>query len=84
MRASLLMQQESVSNLAETMARQMMIFGRLISPQEWLEKIEAITVDDMRRIANQLLTQKPVLAGIGPGKAMDWIDQAEMDKAFAA
>ena len=84
MRASLLMQQESVSNLAETMARQMMIFGRLISPQEWLEKIEAITVDDMRRIASQLLTQKPVLAGIGPGKAIDWINQAEMDKAFAA
>ena len=84
MRASLLMQQESVSNLAETMARQMMIFDRLISPQEWLEKIEAITVDDMRRIASQLLTQKPVLAGIGPGKPIDWIDQVEMDKAFAA
>ena len=84
MRASLLMQQESVSNVGETMARQMMIFGRLITPAEWLEKIEAISVDDIRGVAGTLLSEKPVFAGIGPGDALDWISQADMDDAFAA
>ncbi len=83
MRASLLMQQESVSNVAETLARQMMIFGRLISPQEWVDRIDALTAGDMQRVAANMLAHQPVLAGIGPGAARHWIDQAAMDKAFA-
>lgn len=83
MRASLLMQQESVSNLAEMMARQMMIFGRLIPTEEWVGYIEKLTVDDIQRVAGRLLSGHPVLAGIGPGKAGDWISQADMDAAFS-
>ena len=83
MRASILMQQESVSNLVESMARQMMIFGRLIAPKEWLDQMECLTVDDIKQVARRLLSAQPVLAGIGPGYPSDWIDQSDMDRAFS-
>ncbi|MCE2516287.1 MAG: insulinase family protein [Alphaproteobacteria bacterium] len=84
MRASLRMQQESVTNVGEAMARQMMIYGELKSPSQWLAEMDAITVDDIRRVAAGLLTHGPVLAGIGPGQGRDWLDEDALKACFAA
>lgn len=83
MRAGLRMQLESVANVAETMARQMMVFGHLKSPSQWLEEMDALTVDDIRRVAETMLSSGPVLAGIGPGNDEDWLSEDDLAKGFA-
>jgi processing peptidase subunit beta len=82
MRAGVRIQQESVVGIGEAMARQMLLFGALKSPAEWLEELDAISADDIRRVAGRLLENPPVLAGIGPGQAEDWIDETELAACF--
>ena len=83
MRAGLRMQQESVANVGEAMARQMMIYGELKSPSYWLEEINAITNEDIKRVAGRLLEYAPVMAGIGPGGADDWLDASALSACFS-
>lgn len=67
MRASLLMSLESPSTRATQLARHILIFGRIIEPQEQIDRLNAITVDDVKRLAGTLFTaSKPTLAAIGP------------------
>ena len=84
LRASLRMQQESVSAVGESQARHLLLFGQVKSSDEILAEIDAITSDDIRRVAQRLLMSSPVLAGIGPAKAEAWMDEEQLAKAFAA
>ncbi len=66
-RAGLLMALESPISRAGQIARQMMIFGRLIPIEELVEKIDAVTVSDVRRLGQSIFTgTTPTLAAIGP------------------
>lgn len=66
-RASLLMSLESPSARAAQIARQMMIFGRVIDLNELVEKVNAITPQDLRDLAQSIFTTSdPTLASIGP------------------
>ena len=84
LRASLRMQQESVSAVGESQARHLLLFGQVKSSDEILAEIDAINSDDIRRVAQRLLMSSPVLAGIGPAKAEAWMDEEQLAKAFAA
>ena len=84
MRAALRMQQENVSSIGESMARQMLLFGRVKSPQELLAELDSITENDIQRVAKRVLEAAPVLAGIGPGDDHAWMDDAALSAAFAA
>ena len=66
-KASLLMSLESSSNTAEIIARQMLLFGRVIPTEEIVEKIEAITVDDIQNTAQKIFTSTPTYALLGCG-----------------
>ena len=67
MRAGLLMSLESPATRATQLARHLLIFGRVISPQEQIERLDAVTVDDIKRLASTLFTSsKPTLTAIGP------------------
>jgi len=61
-----------------------LLFGQVKSSDEILAEIDAITSDDIRRVAQRLLMSSPVLAGIGPAKAEAWMDEEQLAKAFAA
>jgi predicted Zn-dependent peptidase len=67
-KASLLMSLESTGSRCEQLARQMQVFGRLIPTAETVAKIDAVTVEDVRRVAQRIFRGKPTLAAMGPAE----------------
>ena len=66
-RAGLLMSLESPSARAGQLARQQILWGRPIPMQETVERINRITAQRVRDVAEQIFTAgSPTLAGIGP------------------
>jgi predicted Zn-dependent peptidase len=68
-KAGMLMGLESSSARAEYMARQLLLFDKLIDTQEILARIEAVTPEDVRTLAGGLMTQsKPSITVVGAGR----------------
>jgi predicted Zn-dependent peptidase len=66
-KAGLLMTLESPAARAGQIARQLLLFGRVIPADELVAKIEAITVREMRDLAGAIVTgSTPTLAVVGP------------------
>lgn len=65
LKASILMNLESTSSTSEVLARQMLVFGRIVPINEMVQRIEKITLEDIKRVANQILSSKPTFALIG-------------------
>lgn len=66
LRASVLMGRESSSNRAEHLAQQLLIHGRPLPVEEILQKIAAVTVADVQRVALRLMKSAPTVTAIGP------------------
>ncbi|MHB2166980.1 M16 family metallopeptidase [Alsobacter sp. R-9] len=69
-KVSLLMGLESSARRAEQMARHVLAFGRVIPREEIVAAIDAIGVDDVRRVAAQMLASTPTVAAVGPVKKL--------------
>ena len=66
-RASLLMSLESPATRATQLARHLLLFGRYITPEEQIERMNAITKDDIQKVAQRVFsTSHPTLSAIGP------------------
>ena len=61
--SSILLSLESSSARVSALARQEIIHGRRISPAESIEKIEAVTTDDMQRVARKFFTSDSLALG---------------------
>jgi len=83
LRAGLLMTLESPSARAGQIARQLLLFGRVIPTEELVERIESITPDSIRDLATRIFTgSKPTLAAVG---AIDGVmNHAEIERRFGA
>ena len=69
LKAGLLMGLESSSARAEQMARQLLLFDRLIEPPELIERIDAVTADAVRELAAKLVSgSPPSVAVVGAGR----------------
>ena len=68
LKVSLLIALESSSARAEQIARQHMAFGRVVDLSEILARVDAITVEDVRRAGAAMLATPPTVAAIGPVK----------------
>ena len=67
LRAGLLMTLENPAARAGQLARQMLLFGRHIPVVELAERIDAITVAEIRKLAEDILTgSRPTMAAVGP------------------
>jgi predicted Zn-dependent peptidase len=67
LKASLLMALESCSAQSEELARQLLIFGRRIPPEEMIAKIDVVNEAAIRRVGHRLLADsRPTLTAIGP------------------
>ncbi|MEQ9258813.1 MAG: pitrilysin family protein [Roseovarius sp.] len=67
MKAGLLMGLESPSNRAERLARMLQIWGRVPGLEEVVEKIDAVTLADLRAVAEDTVARAPsALALYGP------------------
>ena len=65
-KASLLMSLESTGSRCEQLARQIQVFGRIVPTAETVAKLNAVTVDSVRRAAMRLFRAAPTLAVMGP------------------
>lgn len=66
-RASLMMAMESPAARAGQIARQMMIYGRCLTSEEIVAKIEAVSAADVRRVAASIIRASvPTIAAVGP------------------
>lgn len=64
--SSILLSLESSSARVSALARQEIIHGHRISPQEIIEKMEAVTADDMQRVAREYFrSDKLALGALG-------------------
>ncbi len=73
LKAGTLMALESTSARCEKLAQQMMIFNRPIPANETIEKINAVTKEDIVRAASLLMTTHPTFAALGPGEEIQWV-----------
>lgn len=66
LRAHVLMKRESTSARAESNARQLATYGRIIDTAETIEKINAVDKAMLIKTADLLFVGKPTLASLGP------------------
>ena len=72
MKVSLLTALESSGARAQQIARQILIYGRPLSTQEMIARIERLDVGDVRAAGAAMLRSAPTVAAIGrTGKVMD-------------
>jgi predicted Zn-dependent peptidase len=73
LRAATLMSREKPSARCEQLASQLLIYGRPITPAEAVARIDAVTIDDLVRLARRLAQSAPTLTTLGPiGQVMDY------------
>jgi predicted Zn-dependent peptidase len=71
LRAGTLMARESTSARVETLAQGLLIKGRPVPVAEILAELDAVTVEDIRRVAANTLRHKPTVVSVGPSGAYD-------------
>jgi len=65
LQSMLLMNLESRPVVFEDIARQVLAQGQREDPENYIQKINDVTVDDINRIAKKMLSSKPSVAAIG-------------------
>jgi predicted Zn-dependent peptidase len=78
LKASTIMGLESTSARCEHRARQLMIFGRTLSAEESIARIEAVDIEAVRRVARRVFSSPLTTAAVGP------LARLESDDALAA
>ncbi|KAL1954462.1 hypothetical protein VTO42DRAFT_1138 [Malbranchea cinnamomea] len=79
LRSSLLMNLESRMVELEDLGRQVQVHGRKIGVKEMCEKIEAVTVEDLRRVARQVFGGNVRNKGCGTGLPTVVVQEGEME-----
>lgn len=77
LRASLMMSLESPAARIEASAGQLFTFDKLLTPQDMLERLDAVTLDDIKRCASRALSGEHAVAIVGAG------DAERLSKVFA-
>jgi predicted Zn-dependent peptidase len=70
MRMSLEMAREQPGTRAERLARQIFVFGRPLTQAEVLARLDAITLEDVRRTGAAALGAPPAVSAVGPVERM--------------
>ena len=71
------MARESANNRARTAANQLLIHNRILETQEIINKINEVTNESIKRIANSILATPMTIASIGPIKKLESIDRIQ-------
>eukprot|EP00606_Chrysophyceae_sp_TOSAG23-5_P001445 GSChrysophyteH2.ASY1.ANO1.1135.1 assembled CDS len=67
LKANMLMQLDSFSQNAEDIGRQMLTYGRRMSPAETFARIDALSTEDVKATANKFINDEDhALAAVGP------------------
>ncbi|KAA8651929.1 mitochondrial-processing protease subunit alpha [Aspergillus tanneri] len=79
LRSSLLMNLESRMVELEDLGRQVQVHGRKVGVKEMCERIEALTVEDLRRVARQVFGGNVQNKGQGTGKPTVVLQEGELE-----
>ena len=80
-RSGLMMSMESPAARAGTIARQLLLFGRTISNEELMERLEAVSAERLRDLAGRLFTESvPTIAAVGDIRHI--MDQSAVSSAL--
>lgn len=79
LRSSLLMNLESRMVELEDLGRQVQVHGRKVGVKEMCEKIESLTVEDLRRVARQVFGGHVQNKGQGTGKPTVVLQEGELE-----
>jgi len=72
MKAGLLMGMESCSSRAEQLARHILAYGRPLTVEELVARIDAVSVESTRNAARGLLSRsRPAVVALGNGRGLD-------------
>ncbi|MFT6579809.1 MAG: putative Zn-dependent peptidase [Alphaproteobacteria bacterium] len=66
LKSATLMALESTSTRCEQIAQQLLIFGRHVSLEEQVRRIDAVDVEAVRKVAQRIFSGRPTLTTIGP------------------
>ncbi len=66
LKASLMMGLESTSNRCERLANQLLIYKRPLPSQEIIQAIDAVSMEDISRVATKVFQSPPTLTALGP------------------
>lgn len=66
LKAGVVMTRESTGAIAEWIARHLHVYGHYRTAEELSEQIEALTAEDITRVADRVLAAAPAVAAIGP------------------
>lgn len=75
LKTGLAMALESSASLSEQIGRQLLAFGRVISPDELIAKVEAVTLDDVQAVARQCFASPLAFATVGPQAALPTLEE---------
>jgi predicted Zn-dependent peptidase len=75
MRMALELARESPASRAERLSRQILVLGRAVAPEEILTRLNAVTVEDVRRVGLAAISSIPALAALGPVKGLMPLDR---------
>tara|TARA_A100001037_G_scaffold253962_1_gene238849 strand:- start:1836 stop:3098 length:1263 start_codon:yes stop_codon:yes gene_type:complete len=74
LKSNLLMGMESTGARAERVGQQMLLYDRVVSVDELVEKIENVTRESLAGLAQRVFATQPSLATVGPETAMESFD----------
>ena len=77
LKASILMSLESSSATVEILARQSLIYGRLIPIEEMVAQIESVSVEDIQRAAQTVFASNPTYTLLGAVKNRTDYDEVQ-------
>ncbi len=77
LQSMLLMNLESRPVIFEDLARQVLSNGERHQPEYYIERIEAVTAEDLRRISERMLQSKPAVAAIGSLQGLPGLQEIE-------
>jgi predicted Zn-dependent peptidase len=77
LKASILMSIESTGARCEQIARQLMIFGQLMTASEIINMVEAVDVAAIKRVAARLTAGPPAFATLGPTVSVESLDKID-------
>lgn len=60
------MSAESPASRASQIARQLLLFGRPVTRDELMERLNALTVERLTDLSGRLFSTRPTLAAVGP------------------
>lgn len=75
LRMALELSREQPTSRAERLARQILILGRPVPAEEVLARLEAVTIEDVRRVGLAAISGTPALAAIGPVRSLPPLDR---------